>query len=339
MSPSARNNFHLIRLLAASNVMLLHVSDHLHWSLGPFRAIMEAFPGVPIFFVVSGFLITQSWERSHDLKRYARNRFLRIYPALWVCFLVAVATMYLTGYRITSPIPKIALWVLSHFTSAIFISPSFLHGYGVGVLNGSLWTLPLELQFYLLTPFVFRWLPRWTVFPLIALFAGINAAGHHQFHAGPLLISTSAFFQSYYYMFLIGAALFFYFEKVRSFFQGKFLHWLAAYGVASLIALPLGAKVGTNDPNAFMMLLLACIVIAGAHTLPAASQFLHENDLSYGIYIYHMVVVNFLIQTRHASVLLAIAATYVLAFLSWIIVERPCLRAKKIMPLTKTAVA
>ena len=33
--------------------------------------------------------------------------------------------------------------------------PDFLRGYGVGVLNGSLWTIPVELQFYALVPLIY----------------------------------------------------------------------------------------------------------------------------------------------------------------------------------------
>ena len=61
------NNFDLLRIIAASQVVLGHTVGHLDidhpwgWSL------VEAFPGVPIFFGVSGFLISASYERSSSL--------------------------------------------------------------------------------------------------------------------------------------------------------------------------------------------------------------------------------------------------------------------------------
>lgn len=42
---------------------------------------------VDVFFVLSGFLLASSVERSHA-SDFARNRFLRIYPGLWACLLV-----------------------------------------------------------------------------------------------------------------------------------------------------------------------------------------------------------------------------------------------------------
>ena len=67
------NNFDLIRLLAAIQVVIYHGVEHLKieglkdtWLL----FILECFPGVPIFFVLSGFLVSASWERSKSLGQY-----------------------------------------------------------------------------------------------------------------------------------------------------------------------------------------------------------------------------------------------------------------------------
>ena len=68
---SCENNFDLIRLLAALQVLLGHGINHLQ-ILG-YEHILNAisfFPGVIIFFVISGFLIT----RSYITKKYQKNR-------------------------------------------------------------------------------------------------------------------------------------------------------------------------------------------------------------------------------------------------------------------------
>ncbi len=87
---SRLNNFDLIRLIAATQVLLLHVSHHIH--LNPefliIKKILAKFPGVPIFCTVSGFLITASLVKNPNIKYYFRNRYLRIYPALYICFII-----------------------------------------------------------------------------------------------------------------------------------------------------------------------------------------------------------------------------------------------------------
>ena len=77
------NNFDLVRLLAALQVAVVHALMHLK-PTGSFvhiaRAGLELFPGVPIFFVISGLLISKSYEQSDSIRDYYRNRCLRIFP-------------------------------------------------------------------------------------------------------------------------------------------------------------------------------------------------------------------------------------------------------------------
>ena len=59
-----RNNFDLLRIFAATEVMLGHSFGHLQIA-EPFGvSIFRNFSGVPIFFVISGYLISASYERS-----------------------------------------------------------------------------------------------------------------------------------------------------------------------------------------------------------------------------------------------------------------------------------
>ena len=88
---SRQNNFDIIRLLAAFQVMLGHGMHHLKISdNNVLFQLFSYFPGVLIFFTVSGYLIFASFDQNPDLKRYTVNRALRIFPALWICLAVTV---------------------------------------------------------------------------------------------------------------------------------------------------------------------------------------------------------------------------------------------------------
>ena len=89
-----RNNFDALRLLAATAVIFSHAfllatgrqdSEPL-MILTSGQAILGVV-GVFVFFVISGYLVTQSWEQAPSLPRFAMKRALRIYPGLAVCIL------------------------------------------------------------------------------------------------------------------------------------------------------------------------------------------------------------------------------------------------------------
>jgi peptidoglycan/LPS O-acetylase OafA/YrhL len=67
-------------------------------------------------------------------------------------------------------------------------------------------------------------------------------------------------------------------------------------------------------------------------------NFLNKNDISYGIYLYHMPVVNFLIYNNisgsYFSFAICLILTVLLAIISWKVIEKPFLSLKKIS-LTK----
>ncbi len=131
---------------------------------------------MPVFFFISGFLISASWERHPDLRSYFRNRFLRIFPAYWAALLLSLAGILLF-YRALDPIHnagRLGLRALSQLVMLSDWNPNFLRGYGDGVANGSLWTIPIELCFYLCIPALY-WLlrrvrnPTWVLAAVIIL--------------------------------------------------------------------------------------------------------------------------------------------------------------------------
>jgi peptidoglycan/LPS O-acetylase OafA/YrhL len=135
-----RNNIDLLRLLAALQVMFTHTMNHLHVDsiiLKLLYNVLSFFPGVQIFFIISGFLITASYERNYNIKQYAFNRFLRIYPALWVAFFISVLIISALNYCHSSDLKDFIIWTFCQITCFQFYNPSFLRAFGVGVLNGS----------------------------------------------------------------------------------------------------------------------------------------------------------------------------------------------------------
>ncbi len=340
-TPAHHNNFDLIRLVAAAQVAVIHICEHLNIHLGKFGDVLQLFPGVPIFFFVSGFLVSGSWERSRDLAKYTRNRALRIFPALWMCFAVSVllAAMFVD---IPWTDPQFATWVAAQVSIGQFYNPEFLRGFGVGTLNGSLWTIPVELQFYIVLP-VFYLLAakmgRWLFYALTIGAISVHTVFVTQF-AGSDATLVKLFgvsFLPWVGFFLFGVIAQQHWGHLSRFFVGKVLYWLAAYlaSAAALSFVP-GLIITGNSIGSQSAILLFGVVLSAAYTGPQlARRLLGGNDVSYGLYLYHMPIVNAVITMKLSSsmpvALVAVAAfvaSATLALLSWFLIEKPALSLK-----------
>ena len=150
-----------LRLAAASAVVVDHaflLAGHptpvvLAWSN---RSLHLGGFAVVVFFVLSGYLVTSSWLHQPQLAPFLRKRVLRIWPALLVA--LAVSTLVLGPLMTTLPVAAYltdgGTW---HYLRGALLMPVELHLPGVftdnpgtDYVNGSLWTLPLEVLCYCL---------------------------------------------------------------------------------------------------------------------------------------------------------------------------------------------
>lgn len=173
---NAVNNFDLIRLAAAIQVVVYHGLKYLYGEENAVLKVIQFVPGVPIFFFVSGYLISASYDRSRSMGSYARKRALRIFPALWLCIALTVLALTLDGYlRDASPtIGEFGTWVAAQSSFLQFYNPEWSRHYGAGIINSALWTITVEMQFYVMMP-VLAWVFHRTRSGYALLFAGLVA--------------------------------------------------------------------------------------------------------------------------------------------------------------------
>ena len=161
---STNNNFNLIRLFAALQVAIVHSAAYLNIDI-KYLKFLDLFPGVPIFFFISGFLIIKSFKKikNDKLKNFFYNRILRIYPGLYFCFILTFLSILFSKYlnNIDINYYRLFLWLVTQLSFFQFYNPDFFRGYGTGVTNGSLWTISIEIQFYLLIFIVYMLLNKY----------------------------------------------------------------------------------------------------------------------------------------------------------------------------------
>ena len=212
--------------------------------------------------------------------------------------------------------------------------------------SGVTWTLVVEIGFYILLPLIvigkfsdrrFAWLSLlgWTILSLAVaqFYFRLQATAPDAALTKLLSINT----MTDLWEFLLGAACSIYWERVKRFFEGRFLWWLAVYLSAALVMKLYfgvdGLNTHTNAPlMPLMTALMAGVVISLAFTWRRAASILGGNDFSYGIYLYHLPIVvtlELLGRTGQGAMWFVVfAATVVCAALSWYGVERPALRLK-----------
>lgn len=145
----------LLRAISAIVILLYHVLVNQYNDIAPVK-ILSA--GVPIFFVISGYIIARSTEATTNPWHFLARRFLRIYPVWWVAL-----TLWLVGSGLVlgenPPLSKI-------MTSLALISTwdekyqAFAPTYHIG------WTLCYEVIFYTLWAFSLAVTARTRVTPL-----------------------------------------------------------------------------------------------------------------------------------------------------------------------------
>jgi peptidoglycan/LPS O-acetylase OafA/YrhL len=338
------NNLDLIRLFAALEVAISHSISHLEVAnINPFfLQFLHLFPGVPIFFFISGFLISKSYENTNSIKEYSRNRILRIYPGLILVAIIGISSVYLSGYyeTISVSIKQIGIWFLGQTTIVQFYNPEFMRGYGVGVLNGSLWTISVELQFYILTPLLYAFfrffnnnknniiLYSLIISSMIIHFTYYSYKSEYSEIFIYKLLGVS--FMPWFYMFLVGVMFQKNFSFIYKMLQGKLLLLTAMY----LLIMYITEWATGNGINPILFLFLTTVIFSFSYTAPTISKkLLNGNDISYGVYIYHMVLVNLFIYNGLISNILYVVVIIVLAILiaivSWLFIEKPFIKLKR----------
>jgi peptidoglycan/LPS O-acetylase OafA/YrhL len=321
------NNFNLLRLVFALFVVVYHLvvlSAAPGWSHleAPFSLLAEV--GVQGFFVLSGFLVYASLERSDSIGLYAEKRFRRLYPAYAVVVILCAAAGYaLSAEARANPI-AVGEYLGWNLVFANFMAPELPGVFASNPMtevNGALWTLKIEVMFYIILPLL-AWLlrvagpARWLV--IVLIYAGAEVWREVLLGMGQAELSRQLPGQMSF--FITGMALY------RLSLSGVRLH-LAGLGGAGLLAASL--LVDMLEPARALGLGLVAIWIAsGWPRLPDAARF---GDLSYGVYIVHFpiiqtVMVLGLFAAPWIGAGISLAAAFIAALLLWHLVERPSLR-------------
>ena len=324
------SNLDWLRLASALQVVLVHFATHLDFALPP---LVEHFPGVPAFFFISGLLVYASCRNAPG-RPYFENRCLRIFPGLVFATLGGAAVALIAHGRgdLFDHFPTYAVWFLAQITLGQAYNPALFRDVGTGVVNGALWTLTVELLFYACVPLVIAMERRFR-----HALPALLAVSFLVYAIGPL-ISGGAIYRNktaydvvaltplaWGWMFGYGILAGRHFNHVKRWL--KHAPWLAA---PMLLMLMQGDGVwfgaSGNRLGMFYFVCYAGLLLWFGFALPVVRM---PWDISYGVYVWHLPVINLLLVLAIPSAALAIVLTCGMAALSCFAVERPALRLKR----------
>jgi peptidoglycan/LPS O-acetylase OafA/YrhL len=161
-----------LRGIAILLVVWYHIALVSGQAFGPFDFIAQTgYLGVDLFFFISGFCLFYPYARAlidgramPATRRFFERRILKIVPS----YLLALAVFAIV-YRAQFASPQdVAVQLISHLTFLHTLSPATY-----GAISGPLWTIGVEVQFYLLFPLIVPWFKRSPVFGWLIL-AGVS---------------------------------------------------------------------------------------------------------------------------------------------------------------------
>ncbi len=342
--------FNFLRLALALTIVFYHVltaDGYYGTAHGPVLWFFE-YSLVPMFFALSGFLITASAQRL-DLANFLLNRALRIVPALAVDILICA---FIIGPAVTT------LPLGEYFTDAGFLAylmniigmvqlqlPGVFTSNPIQQVNGALWTIPWEITCYIIMAFMMITgvVRRQTAtFLLLAAFLVAGLAIEHFVPVRP------GVGYGLHTLFVIRGA-----QLITAFlcgvlayqFRGRIPMSRALFSISVAVALiamiVLDTRATESVANRLILIpvLTYITIYAGLSRLPLP-KILGRGDYSYGVYLYHVPFIqlsiflapSLFVGTIPGVVMLTavtIGVVLCVAAVSWHVVEKPVLSLRR----------
>jgi peptidoglycan/LPS O-acetylase OafA/YrhL len=339
----SRNNLDCLRLILASIVALYHI-DALTYlpAFSAFGKYLSPHFAVKSFFVISGMLIYQSYTRSSSLRSYMEKRVRRIYPAYFtVVVLAAVGLCFLSTLPLSQYFFGIGFWkyLVANLLFLNFLAPSLPGVFTTNVMpavNGALWTLKIEVIFYLFVPVIFSLSRRYGVVRIVGALFILSCVWKYGFALLDTMYSSHGIFsldssRGFYAQleaqfpgqllyFCAGILLLVYFDKLKQ-------HFLSIAAIsACLFLLDYWFARGTLD----VFWMSGVVFVFGFWRY--FGDFSKFGDFSYGVYIVHFPIVQTLaalgLATMNPAIFLAVTVFLIgiAGIFMWHLVEKRFLK-------------
>lgn len=314
------NCFDFLRYLFAFSLILVHFctltdTEQFWFISGQMR--------VKAFFTITGFLVVYSFLRRKSLKVYCWKRIVRIMPAyittILLCYLVGYffSTASATDYYFSSQSLK---YLVANLSFMNFIEPClpglFTDNIYGPFVNGSLWSMKLEVIFYILVPLIVFQMQKVNK-TIVLVIVYILLTIYNQFFDNS--VNTFIYFFS-------GTAILLYFDWFC-----QHIKWIFPFCLVYMIII---FFFDYSFLYYIEPLIFSAIIVGIAYYCKPLNFLQRYDNISYGLYLYHFPVIQVLVQYKlhqhniYITFIFALIITILLAIISWYIIEKPMLQRK-----------
>jgi len=316
----SKNNFDIIRISLAFIVFFYHIGELTG------NSALKIFSGsfaVECFFVISGFLISRSYFNNYDLMSYAKSRFLRIYPLYFIviisCFVFGlfVTELNVNEYLRTGGVE----YLFYNLFFLNFLQPTlpgvFVDNVNSIAINGSLWTLKVEVLFYISVPILYGFITKWVCKKKLTIIVALTSVITFyilnylvvKYSLNPSINNQLPSLMSY---FMIGASFNFILIENKKFLL--LLPVVILYLIFFYIPWVQPIAVGAG-------------VYLVAFLFPTIKVSKRIGDISYGLYIWHFPLIQFYIHKGYfdsyiEGLIITVISVISLSYLSWHYIEK-----------------
>lgn len=303
-----------IRGVAAFAVLLFHytkcVSRVLNLDFYYPRILAFGDMGVPIFFIVSGYVISLTLVRKTSIIDFAISRFARIYPVYWAAVLITFTVVELFPLGQVSMPLKYVLINLTMLTAL----------FGGNFVDFAYWTLTWELSFYLVAAIIYytrlyrKWQFLYIVMMILYIIQGLQLSILPE--AVRTTLTTPA---KYYHLFLAGTLLYRFSNTQKI---SDTLYLVPCVGIAFNHSMPEFITIITT-------ITLFILIVKRKAGFLSNRAFLFLGSISYALYLTNQnigyVIIKYCpIENIYIRIMVATGAALCLATVLTFYIEKPC---------------
>lgn len=291
--------------------------------------------GVPIFFILSGFVIHLTIDRSKNALEFLKKRFYRLYPTYWLCIIITLFFIYAFNLQHKTEFAISYLDILINFTM-------WHDFFGFKHIDGAYWSLLPELLFYILmaTLVLTKLLKKFYLINSILIVLGVI----HFFFNTPIF--NKVFDLDYILLFFIGIC----FYRLKNNKAKKVEHLFIIVNL--IIGSFLFQEAQTSNDIKFVLLsftiivfLYYCFIWGKLNWLGKIRILIFFGNISYALYLVHQVmgyaIINYFEVNFNAKMPGILSAFIFSVFMAYIITYKiePIFRRKIIKFTTKQVIS